>query len=354
MDHISEYRDVVTARIRAAVDEGAARFTLPGDAEHMVEFIAPARSLLDGGKRTRAMLVAAGWRAVTHDPLPVHAGAAVELYQVSALVHDDLIDESPTRRGVAAAHKAFEESHVAENYSGKAAAYGEKSSVLLGDYLLSLAAVEIELAEYRDFESGARGRRIFHEMTAETAFGQFLDTRAEFVPLNDDGDAALADALAVVRHKSARYSVEVPLMLGAALAGADDDMLAKLSAIGQPLGEAFQLRDDELGIFGNPDVTGKPAGGDIAEGKRTALHALTRSLNTGADLELVDDVHGRELSAAEIAEVRRLVVDSGAYLAHEAMIFERENAAREALRSANLLDSTILDSVMERLSARRS
>ncbi|MDP9800170.1 geranylgeranyl diphosphate synthase type I [Arcanobacterium wilhelmae] len=316
------------------------------------EFVEPVRELAQGGKRTRALFVAAGWEAAGgEDPLPLHAGTAVELYQLSALVHDDLIDHATTRRGTDASHVGFAKIHARESMRGIADEFGTAATIVLGDYLLSLAMEEMAVAEAVSDEARSAGMRLFATMTAETAFGQYLDIRAENVPLSPDVEEATDSALAVLLHKSARYSVESPLLLGATLRGADHATLTALSKVGLPLGEAFQLRDDDLGIFGKPELTGKPVGSDWSEGKRTVLLALTRAGLDVSNLANADALLGSPLDAQQARRVQELVEKSGARELHERMITRREDAALEA---AEHIDTPILHSLIYQLIGRDS
>lgn len=346
-----DFRSAVSDRVFAALDESAPFIDDERTRAIWAEFLRPVRELAQSGKRTRALLLAAGYEAYGGPGKPVHAGAALELYQLSALAHDDIIDESHTRRGVPAIHRGFAASHRAHSMHGNSADFGVKAGILAGDFLLSLGAVEIERAEHASGAGLARGRELFHLMTAETAYGQYLDLRAELTALNSDEASAIRESLLVLRHKSARYSVELPLMIGGALAGGDDDALRLLSEVGRPLGIAFQLRDDELGIFGNSDDTGKPAGGDIAEGKRTVLLALTRARAAASDVAFIDSALGRDITATEVDRIRQIIDASGANAAHEAIIAEQEERAREA--AAELPATPILASVMAQLARRR-
>lgn len=335
---LTDVRDHVSARALAALGEHTARFAEVG--APVEEFLHPARELLSGGKRLRAQLCAAGWLAAGHDRTSeavVLAGSALELFQATALVHDDVMDGSATRRGLPAAHRRFAGDHTANAWLGDADSYGTAAAIVLGDLLLALSAMELERA--RDLvppAAGRRAREIYDVMTAEVALGQYLDIRSQDLPWRDDGEE-LTRALQVVRHKSARYSVEHPLVLGAALGGGDDDLLAALSAVGLPLGEAFQLRDDELGVFGDPAVTGKPAGDDLREGKRTALVALTAARVDATDRA---DLRGRlgraDLGPAEVRRVQDLIVASGALAEHGRLVEERYGAALRALAEAHL------------------
>lgn len=348
---VTTFREAVTQRVLDALGESAPFVDDAAAATLLEDFLAPARALSETGKRTRALLLAAGYQATSGTTdFPIHAGAAIELYQSSALVHDDLVDEADTRRGKPATHHAFAQQHKGHDLNGESSHFGEKAALLLGDYLLSLSITEFDNESIADATSHERARRIFRDMTTETAFGQFMDMRAEFTPLDADVNRAITSSLLVLRHKSARYSVELPLMIGGALGGGSDDDVARLSAIGRPLGEAFQLRDDELGIFGDPETTGKPAGGDITEGKRTVLLALTRAMATPGDVDVIDGTLGRELSDQDVAKIRDIITNSGASERHEEMIREREELARER----QTFTSPLLDELMAMLGGRRS
>lgn len=317
-----------------------------------LEFTAPVRELAKRGKRTRALLVAAGFQTLSSQPAPLHAATAIELYQISALVHDDVIDDAETRRGIPAPHVAFAHFLEQSSFVGNPAGFGQKAAILLGDFLLSLSALEMENAEGVDAAAQAAGRQKFGELTAETAFGQYLDIRAEFQPLTSDFETAKSSALEVLLHKSARYSVELPLLIGAALAGAGQDHLDALAKVGRPLGIAFQLRDDELGVFASPDQTGKPAASDITEAKRTLLLALTREKANVQNTATIDSLLGQELSDDDVLQVRAIMRDSGAYQAHEQLIKTYESEALQAAKAFQ--DAPLLHQVIGLLRDRRS
>lgn len=307
---------------------------LPAIAADAEGFLNPARTLLEGGKRTRARLVRLGWLAVTgQEPEPggpaVQAGCAVELFQAAALVHDDIIDDADTRRGRPAAHRTLGARH--------GEVFGRNAAILLGDALLALAERSAMLAASAT-PSFAAALRDWHLMTVEVAIGQYLDVEASVLPLPDGPDPdSLTRALTVLRHKSAHYSVVWPLRVGAALAGADDDLLASLTAVAEPLGEAFQLRDDHLGVFGDPSVTGKPAGDDLMEGKRTPLVLLGLAEASHAGRELIRGALGKkDLDRATVDQIRTELRESGAVDRHEDMISERYSRALAALADARL------------------
>src|SRR4051794_6800541 len=226
------------------------------------------RFVLDGGKRLRPTFAYWGWRAVrdesADDDALITAAASLELLHACALVHDDVMDASDTRRGQPAAHAAFAQLHRDAGWSGDPDVFGTAAAILLGDLLLSWADAMFAAA----VPGAGAARAVYDDMRQLVMAGQYLD-----VLVQARGAFSADEALRVIEFKTSKYTVEGPLHLGAAIAGASDGVFAALSAYGLPLGEAFQLRDDVLGVFGDPSVTGKPAGDDLREGKRTYLVA---------------------------------------------------------------------------------
>ena len=319
------------------------------------ELLETARSVLGGGKRMRAVLGAVGCALLTAPEHraerligadAIHLGAALELYQASALVHDDLMDGADTRRGLLSAHRAFARDHEARGWLGRPQAFGANGAILLGDLLLSLAGEEMSALAPSRASSQTRSsavryaRSAFDAMTTEVALGQFLDVRSENLPLPWDQEPGAAarrmqdEALSVVRHKSARYSVRHPLLIGALLAGLDPSgtTAEHLAAFGEDVGIAFQLRDDDLGVFGSPQATGKPAGDDLREGKRTVLLALTWGRCDDAGRRLLGSVLANaEATPEQITEAAALIEGCGARAAHEEIITTHRDSGREAL-----------------------
>ncbi len=297
-----------------------------------------------GGKRLRARFCLTGWQAVAErrSPRPaptddaVDAAAALEIFHAAALVHDDLIDNSDTRRGRPAAHRALEAEHRAGGWAGTADAFGRSGAILLGDLLVAWSDDLLERG-LRGSAHAEAAREVYALMRREVTVGQFLDIAEEaaFVTAPDAEHAARA--LRVASLKSARYSVQHPLLLGAALAGADAAQTAALSDFGHPLGLAFQLRDDVLGVFGDSAVTGKPSGDDLREGKRTVLIAYAReALPTGARRVFDELVGDESLDAAQVASLQQTIADSGALDRVEGLITAYADEADRALRGAPL------------------
>jgi geranylgeranyl diphosphate synthase type I len=250
----------------------------------------------------------------------------------SALVHDDYMDASDTRRGRPATHRAFEAEHRAAGWRGDPEQYGAAAAILLGDLLLGWAEDMLRRSGFPADEV-APGLALFEQCRNEVIAGQFLD-----VSVQARGRADVDTAMTVLRYKSAKYSIERPLHIGAGLAGATAQQIEQLTRFGLPLGEAFQLRDDLLGVFGDPAETGKPAGDDLVEGKRTVLVALTLDAAPQAAAQRLDAALGTPLSTADVDELRGIIDDSGARAQVEAVIAQLADHAVEALRAADVDD----------------
>lgn len=278
------------------------------------DLVTAAVDFTSGGKMLRPTFCHVGWMLAngpTDDPRIAAAGAAFEWLQGSALVHDDLMDGSDTRRGRPSVHRDFEDRHRSAGGFGDAADFGSQVAILLGDLLLSWAD-----EQFRRAEPDTRTAGFWDACKSEVVSGQFLDVLAQ---ARDHLD--VDTAMHVIRFKTAKYTVERPLHVGAALAGGDDELLSALTRVALPLGEAFQLRDDVLGVFGDPADTGKPAGDDLREGKRTVLIARTAQecgdecvlalLGTASGVEELKEliVSCGALDAVE-QDIDRLVVDS--------------------------------------------
>ncbi|MFJ5695317.1 polyprenyl synthetase family protein [Arthrobacter sp. NPDC093125] len=298
-------------------------------------------NLVTGGKRLRALMCYWGWRgaggpAAAEDVIT--AGAALELFQAAALIHDDIIDRSDTRRGGPSVHRRFSQLHESQGWALDSERFGHAAAILAGDLCLSFSEEAFtEIGEQA--ASGSRARLIFNLMRAEVMAGQYLDILEEVAGPVRDRAGAVSRAQSIIRFKSAKYSTEHPLALGGALGGATDDLLRGYSAFALPLGEAFQLRDDVLGVFGDPVTTGKPAGDDLREGKRTVLVAFALDLSAPEESAFIDAKLGSpDLGEEDVTEIRRIIADSGALHATEVLIEEFGAAAYEALELLPLDD----------------
>jgi geranylgeranyl diphosphate synthase, type I len=330
---VEGFRARVQEALTEALDAQAERLApLGADAERLV---AAARKSVAGGKMFRASFCWWGHHAVAapaDEQALVRACASLELLHASALVHDDLMDASDTRRGNPATHRAFESEHRDAGWRGDAGQYGAAGAILLGDLLLSWSEELLRRCGL-PFTAVAPALEVFDLCRSEVIAGQFLD-----VSVQARGRADVETAMTVLRYKSAKYSIERPLQVGAALAGASDTTTAELSAFGLPLGEAFQLRDDLLGVYGDPDLTGKPAGDDLVEGKRTVLVALALDAAPPAEAAELDGALGTDLTAYDVERLRRIIDDSGAHAQVEAVIEQLGGLALQALDRADVDD----------------
>ncbi len=312
------------------------RDQLAGLGPRVGALVSAAEQCVADGKRLRAAYCYWGWRAAGGDPSEpgiLRAAAALEWLQSSALVHDDIMDASDVRRGRPAMHRAFAGHHRDAGWRGDPERYGLGAAILLGDLMLSWSEAMFHASGLPD-EALARAVPYLHACKTELVAGQFLDLASSAA-----GDGSVEVAMQIVRYKAAKYTVERPLHLGAALAGAGQPLLASLSGYGVPVGEAFQLRDDVLGVFGDAAVTGKPAGDDLREGKRTMLLARAYTAADAAQRGLLDAAIGDPgLDDAAVAELREVIVATGALAHVETQIEELSQSGLAALDRAAVAD----------------
>jgi geranylgeranyl diphosphate synthase type I len=331
---LDRLRGAVTAALREFLD--CRRGVLTAMDPALAPVADEIRALAVGGKRLRPAFAYWGWRAVAPAGEPAEGEAAVlravsalEFLHVSALVHDDVMDRAATRRGRPATHVGFAARHGNGGLGGDAGAFGTGAAILVGDLALVWSD---ELLGRSGLSAAAltRARGVWDIMRTEVMSGQYLDLlRAAGGLPGPEG------ALTVARYKSAGYTVQRPLQLGAAIAGAPAPVLESFTDVGLPLGEAFQLRDDLLGVFGDPSVTGKSADDDLREGKRTLLIALAEAAADADGRRLLARVLGDpDAPPAGLDAVRRLLETSGARKQVEQRIADRTARARAALAAA--------------------
>ena len=287
--------------------------------------------LLDSGKRLRPLFAYAGFLASggSLDKPVVRAMASLELLQACALIHDDLMDGSDTRRGKPSIHRHFESRHVQDDLDGFAPHYGLSAAVLLGDLALVWSDQMLNSAGLTTAQFTAL-LPYYNEMRVELMAGQFLDIHEQ-----TQKTTSVDRSMKIARYKSGKYTIERPLHLGAAMASAPSEIFTALSAYGLPLGEAFQLRDDLLGVFGDPSVTGKPAGDDLREGKRTVLIAMTNDRQSEAQREIARKYFGKpDLDAQGVAVLREIIESTGARAELESTIERLTDQALTAAQSA--------------------
>jgi geranylgeranyl diphosphate synthase type I len=311
--------------------------------------------VLRGGKRVRPAFAYWGYRAVSDvavDDDALRLFAALELLQACALVHDDVIDDSDTRRGRPTVHVRFAELHRKNNWRGASAQFGLSAAILLGD--LSLVwADDIVATAALDADAHRRVQRVWADIRTEVLGGQYLDIVAE-----SSGAESIETAMKVNMYKTASYTVTRPLQLGAAAAADRPDVQSIFHEMGTDLGIAFQLRDDVLGVFGDPAVTGKPSGDDLRSGKRTVLLAEAVERAEKSDplaAKLLRTSVGTELTEAQVRELCGVIESVGALAALEERI---DTLTRRALA---MLDSAPVNapakvglSELARLAANRS
>jgi len=256
--------------------------------------------ILGGGKRIRPAYCHWGWVTAGGDPestVPLGACCALELLHAFALAHDDVMDGSPTRRGLPTVWARFIDRHDQRAWQGESRRFGEAAAILVGDMAMVMADRSLG-----DVDPPVR--RVWDALRTELNMGQYLD-----VVGTAKGSVDAEGARTIMRNKTAGYTIARPLQIGAALAGRAD-LADALAAHGIPLGTAFQLRDDMLGAFGDPERTGKPVGDDLREGKPTVLLAHAREAASPAQMEVLSKV-GSEVSLDDIAAIQQVMIDTG-------------------------------------------
>ncbi|MEO3783630.1 polyprenyl synthetase family protein [Actinocorallia sp. B10E7] len=288
---------------------------------HLAEFVR------GGGKRLRPLLVYWGHRAAGGSPddedAVLAAGCAVELLHACALLIDDVMDEADLRRGRRTAHLSLADRHRASRWQGDPGRFGESAAALLG--LLAFTWADAAL-----LDTGPRladALEVFTRLRAEVIGGQLMD-----MACTARGTSTLREAAHIAVYKSGKYTVERPLHLGHAIAGGDPALRAVLSSYALPLGEAFQLRDDVLGVFGDPGRTGKPAGADLRQGKQTHLLVEARRRTGAYGTALLDNVRDE----ADVAAARELITACGALAAVEDRIAGLAGRATAALDGSGI------------------
>lgn len=355
MHHSETLTEMIQLRLDAIIAEHRAALAEIGN--DFDPLITEATEFLQGGKRLRAQFLVLGYEAVAGrtqgDPHPeselaavIDAACSLELFHAAALVHDDIIDRSESRRGRPASHRFFAGLHQAEGHRGNPDHFGEAAAILLGDLLQSWAdeAMQHALDRLPDREAAWSARTHFNRMRSEVAVGQYLDVLEEQHQHFAEHQEQLERSTRVLIYKSAKYSVQAPILIGAAMAGASNEQLRALADFGLPVGVAFQLRDDLLGVFGNEAITGKPSGDDLTEGKRTVLVTLAREgLPTGPK-RVFDELHGdATLTPEQIAVLQDTIAETGAKAQVETMISGNVGLAREALSEADLAAEVVPD-----------
>ena len=344
MQETTRLAGLIQERIGDILDQHRDELAALGD--EATPLLDEATHFLTGGKRFRAQFTVLGYRSVREldvsDDLDgaaasvLDAACALEFFHAAALIHDDIIDRSDTRRGRPATHRVFANLHGTERWAGEPGHFGIAAAILLGDLLQSWADELMQSAcdAATTPIAGRAARAHFNRMRSEVAVGQYLDVLEEQQPAFAGHEEQLERSTRVLVYKSAKYSVEAPLLIGAALAGADDEQEQALRNYGLPIGVAFQLRDDLLGVFGDAAVTGKPTGDDLIEGKRTVLVTLARENLPGTQRRIFDDLLGNDLNPEQVAILQRTIRESGAVDRVEQMITRNMERALTSLEGS--------------------
>lgn len=316
--------------------------------------------VLDGGKRIRPLYAWAGFvgaggldKAEEAPAAMLRAASSLEFIQACALIHDDIVDASDSRRGNPTVHRSLEKLHRDHNWRGDSARYGESAAILAGDMALVWAE---DMFTDSGLSAAAlqRARTPWRGMRTEVIGGQLLD-----INLEATNSESIELAENVNRFKTAAYTIERPLHLGAAIAGATNKLIAAFRGYGRDIGIAFQLRDDELGVFGDPKVTGKPAGDDLREGKRTVLLALALQHADTADPTAAATLRrlvGQTDDPDDIARMAQIIADSGAREQLEERITRLTASGLQHLQAANVAPevTAMLERLAHKSTARKS
>jgi geranylgeranyl diphosphate synthase type I len=291
-----------------------------------------ARLVLAGGKRLRPAFCFWGFVGAGGDPtdeLVIDAGAALELLHAFALFHDDVMDGSLTRRGEPTTNAKYEASHGANKLAGESRRFGDGVAILVGD----LAYV---YSDQLMRNASPQAWTIWNELRIELNFGQYLDMLGSAM-----NERRREKAERICRYKSGKYTIERPLHLGALLAAPTrrDELIPVLSTYGLPLGDAFQMRDDVLGAFGDTAITGKPVGDDLREGKPTPLMAIATSRANAAQLKELQLVGNQDLTPAQIARVQEVIRETGALDELEVVITRLTDEAIAAVQNVPFAQS---------------
>jgi geranylgeranyl diphosphate synthase type I len=321
--------------IRTAVNQALADFIKEGKqylSEIGPELDPVAREiekfLLSNGKRLRPIFAITGFLAAggSLNRILINACSSLELIHVCALIHDDVMDHSDTRRGAPSIHKIFESIHVQQKLSGSATQFGNAAAILMGDLALVWSAQMLHKSGVH-IEQLSKALPFYDEMRVELMAGQYLDIFEQSL-----ASQSIERSLKVARFKSGKYTIERPLHFGSSLVNNSEKLLSAFSAYGIPLGEAFQLRDDLLGVFGDPAKTGKPSGDDLKEGKRTALIAAVMERANPSESKLLDSVIGDpNLSEDDISKIQEIIRSTGALSHIESLISKLAERALNAL-----------------------
>ncbi len=312
---------VVGARLDDVLARESARWTAVDS--HLSVPFEEIRRLVSGGKRLRPAFAHWGYVGLggDDDSRITDLGAAIELLHVMALFHDDIMDGAQTRRGEPTTHMRMQRNHQTAGWNGESRRFGEGAAILIGD-------IAYALSDQLFGNSSSFARHIWNELRIEVNVGQYLD-----VLCSASGDRSIETADRICRYKSGKYTIERPLHLGALCArpDADQNLLDALSGYGLPLGDAFQMRDDVMGAFGDPSITGKPVGADLREGKPTPLLARAFARASSTQFDVLQTAGNSEMSDDDVVRLQEVVQQTGALEELETLISSLRDEAIAAL-----------------------
>lgn len=289
----------------------------------------------NGGKRVRPALSYAAYMSAGGRSLDaiLYASASLELLHAFALIHDDIMDGANLRRGQPSAHKVFEQFHQKRDFLGSSEKFGSAAAILAGDLALAYADNIINSAPF-PAERIRRAKFYYDEMKKQVILGQYLDITASAKKTISE-----KELLKILEYKTAKYTIERPLHIGAALAGAEEELLGVFSSYAVPLGQAFQIQDDIVGTFGEEEKIGKPTDSDIKEGKKTLLVIKAYERASSSDKKILDGVIGNQKATREDIETAREIIRTTGSLEYSQTLATRLiNQAKQTLLNTKMVD----------------
>jgi geranylgeranyl diphosphate synthase type I len=331
LKRLNPVKKAVEERLEASFDRKIAEATrISSTAEELIRVL--KEFTLRGGKRLRAAFVYYGHLCFSGRETEAvwKVAMCLELVQSFLLIHDDVIDEDDTRRGDRTVHRHYGDLHRKRYRLGDPQHFGESMAILCGDLSLALAH---EILEDLDLEPPLRRAILarMNRMVSHALYGESMDVISQV-----ETEVSEQDVLTINVLKTASYTVEGPLQMGALLGGAQDADLERLSRYAIPLGKAFQIQDDILGLFGDAERLGKPVGSDIREGKRTSLILKAVEEANPAQREFLQGLLGNKgVTEDHLDEIRGLVVETGALDACREEARTLAEASRKALKGCS-------------------
>lgn len=298
------YKDKIELRLKTFLDKKIAEAEKISDSSREIMQCIKDFSLR-GGKRIRSILIIMAYKSLggKNENAIIDIAVSAELMQSFLLIHDDIIDDDDLRRGGPTMHRIYTEKYKGYNNSKK---FGENIAIIAGDLLVSLGN---EIISKSDFDEEKRVKLLqkFNDIIKMTGYGEIID-----ILLGLKTNVREEDILKMHKLKTAIYTIEGPLHMGAIAAGVPDEQLKTLTNYAIPLGQAFQIKDDILGMFGSEEKLGKPADSDIKEGKKTLLILKVLENADKEQKELIGNALGnKDITKTELTKVREIIKKTG-------------------------------------------